>query len=150
MNRRRLTSRTLPVSCSSCPNPLTTRTPETAPSTTPATAAACPWAYQVAGWSRVRLRRAIHHRAGATATTTRVSGSESHPMIARDMRKSRTLPMVIGSMKSRPWMSWRSLVARPTTWPVESSSCRLPSSLVMVANMSVRSSCWTSRASRPP
>ena len=58
--------------------------------------------------------------------------------------------MVIGSMKSRPWISWRSLVARPTTWPVDSSSWRRPSSRVIVPNISVRRSCWTSRARRPP
>ncbi len=102
---RRLTSLSFPVSCSSCPNPFTTRTPLTAPSTTPATAAAWAWAYQVEGCSLVRLRLAIHHRAGATARATSVSGSDSHAMTTRDMAKSAKFPMVIGSMKSRPWIS---------------------------------------------
>ncbi len=149
-NSRRPTSRSLPVSWSSCPNPFTTRTPLTAPSTTPATAAAWAWAYQVAGWSLLRLRLAIPPRAGATARATRVSGSESHAMITREITNSRMFPMVIGSMKSKPWMSWRSLVARPTTCPVDSSSWRRPSSRVIVPYISVRRSCWTSRASRPP
>ncbi len=120
--RRRPTSRSLPVSWSSWPNPLTTRTPETAPSTTPATAAAWLWAYQVAGKRRALERRAMNQRAGATARATSVSGRESHAMITREMRKSSTFPMVIGSMNSSPWISWRSLVARPTTCPVDSSS----------------------------
>ncbi len=149
-NSRRPTSRSLPVSWSSCPNPFTTRTPLTAPSTTPATAAACACAYQVAGCSRERLRLAMNQTAGATASATRVSGRDSHAMITREMTKSRTFPMVIGSMKSSPWMSWRSLVARPTTCPVDSSSCRRPSSRVIVSYIPVRRSCCTSRASRPP
>ncbi|CAM5584476.1 hypothetical protein STANM309S_05101 [Streptomyces tanashiensis] len=98
----------------------------------------------------MRLRLAIHQRAGATASATRVSGIDSQAMTASEMRNSRTFPMVIGSMNSRPWISWRSLVARPTTCPVDSSSCRRPSSRVTVSYMSVRRSCWTSRASRPP
>lgn len=111
----RPTSRSFPVSWSSCPNPFTTRTPLTAPSTTPATAAAWAWAYQVAGCSLVRLRLAMNQIAGATARATSVSGSDSHAMMTREIRKSMKFPMVIGSMKSRPWISWRSLVARPTT-----------------------------------
>ncbi|CAM5718138.1 hypothetical protein SMICM304S_10860 [Streptomyces microflavus] len=94
---RRLTSRSLPVSWSSWPNPLTTRTPEMARSTTPATAAAWPWAYQVAGKRRALERRAMNQRAGATARATRVSGRDSHAMITSEMMKSRTFPMVIGA-----------------------------------------------------
>ncbi|CAM5266645.1 hypothetical protein SALBM217S_08243 [Streptomyces griseoloalbus] len=76
---RRPTSRSLPVSWSSCPKPFTSATPLTAPSTTPATAAAWACAYQVEGCSRVRLRLAIHHRAGATARATRVSAGDATP-----------------------------------------------------------------------
>ncbi|CAM5740863.1 hypothetical protein SALBM311S_08805 [Streptomyces alboniger] len=104
----------------------------------------------MAGCSLLRLRLAIHHRAGATARATRVSGRDSQAMITREITKSTRFPIVIGSMKSRPWISWRSLVARPTTCPVDSSSCRRPSSRVIVPNISVRRSCWTSRARRPP
>ncbi len=64
----------------------------------------------------------MNQRAGATARATSVSGRESHAMITRERRKSSTFPMVIGSMNSSPWINWRSLVARPTTCPVDSSS----------------------------
>ena len=129
----RPTSRSLPVSCSSCPKPFTTRTPVTAPSTTPATAAA--WLLRVPGGGVEPGAAALGDppQGGGDGERDRVSSGDSHAMITREMRKSRTLPIIIGSMKSRPWMSWRSLVARPTTWPVDSSSWRRPSSRVIVA-----------------
>lgn len=113
----------------------------TAPSTTPATAAACPCAYQVAGKRRARLRLAMNHREGATASATTVSSGDSTAITASETANSNTFPIIIGSMNSRLWINWRSLVARPTTWPVLSSSCRRPSSRAIEPNIRVRRSC---------
>ncbi len=118
--------------------------------TIPATMLFCCWASQVDGKSVPRERRATHHSAGATATATTVSSGESVSITASEMTNSSRLPSVIGAMASSPWTIVMSDVARLITCPVLSSSCRRPSSLDSASNTSMRRSCWTSRASRPP
>jgi hypothetical protein len=71
-------------------------------------------------------------------------------MIVTDSTNSSALPSSIGSMPSRPCTMFRSEIARLTSWPVRSWSCRAPSSAASAANDSVRMSCWTSRDSLPP
>ena len=68
-----LTPSSRSISCSSWPKPLTTRTPVTAPSTTPATCASFCCASQLAGKSLRREAIAISQSAGAIARATRVS-----------------------------------------------------------------------------
>ena len=137
-------------SCSSWPNPLTTRTPPMASSTTPATSPDCCCASQLAGNSLRREASAITHSAGATATVTIVSTGESATIMPMVSTNSTMLPSVTGTMDSRPCTMFRSEMARPTSCPVRISSWRAPSSRDSESNSSVRSSCWTSRESRPP
>ena len=137
------------VSWSSWPKPLTTRTPVTAPSTTPATAAACCCASQLAGNSLRRDATEMNHSAGPTASAIRVSVGESTAMMASDTTNSTALPSSIGTMLSNACTMDRSEMDRLTTWPVCSSSCRAPSSRDSAWNISVRRSCCTSRDSRP-
>ena len=59
-----LTPSSRSISCSSWPKPLTTRTPVTAPSTTPATSASFCCASQLAGKSLRREAIAISQSAG--------------------------------------------------------------------------------------
>ena len=122
----------------------------TAPSTTPATFAACCCASQLAGNSRRRDANAITHSVGATASAMTVSSGERNAMITSDSTNSTTLPSSIGTMLSRLWIMLRSEIERLTICPVCSWSWRAPSSRVSDPNSSVRRSCCTSSESRPP
>ena len=149
-NRPALAASSRSCSCSSWPNPLTTRTPPMDSSTMPATSPDCCCACQLAGNSRRRDASAISHKAGATATVTRVSTGESTTMMAMETTNSARLPSVIGTMDRMLCTMFRSVIERPTSWPVWISSWRLPSSRDSAANSSVRRSYWTSRESLPP
>ncbi len=138
------------ISCSSCPNPFTTRTPVTAASTTSATAAARCCASQLAG-NRVRRDFSeMNHRAGATASATRVSGGDSTAMAIREPANRTALPISIGTMESRLCTMLMSEIERLTIWPVCNSSWRVPSRRDSEARICVRRSCCTSRESCPP
>ena len=137
-------------SCSSCPKPLTTRTPPTVSSTMAATSPACCCACQLAGNSLRRDRSAITHSAGATASATTVSSGDRNSMMMIETTKSSALPMVIGRNDSSPWIMLMSEIDRLTSWPVWISSCRAPSSRDSAPSISVRRSCCTSRDSLPP
>ena len=91
-NSRELASSSRSCSCSSCPKPLTTRTPPMASSTIPATSPDCCCASQLAGNSLRRDASAIIHRAGATTTVTMVSTGESTTMMPRDDDEQRQVP----------------------------------------------------------
>ena len=69
-NRFALVASSCSCSCSSCPKPLTTRTPPMASSTRPTTSPDCCCASQLAGKSLRRDASAIIHSAGATVTVT--------------------------------------------------------------------------------
>ena len=137
-------------SCSSCPNPLTTRTPPMASSTMPATSPDSCCACQLAGNSLRREASAIIHRAGATAMVTMVRTGDSTAMMTMDKMNSTRLPSVIGTMDRMLCTMFRSEMDRPTSCPVWISSWRAPSSRDSESNSSVRSSCCTSRERRPP
>ena len=92
----------------------------------------------------------MSHSAGPMASATSVSNGDRNAMIVTDSTNSSALPSSIGSMPSSPWTMFRSEIARLTTWPVRSWSCRAPSSAASAANDSVRMSCWTSSDSLPP
>ena len=145
-----LASSSRSVSCSSWPNPFTTRTPVTAASTTPATFAACCWASQLAGNSLRREAIDRKYSDGPTASAMRVSSGDSTAMAISAPVNSTTLPMSRGTQDTRLCTMLRSEIARLTTWPVCSSSWRLPSRRDSEPIRSVRSSCCTSRESRPP
>ena len=137
-------------SCSSWPNPLTTRTPPMASSTTPATSPDCCCASQLAGNSLRRDASAMTSSAGVTATVTSVRTGDRTTMMPRVSTNSTRLPSVTGTMDRMPCTMFRSEMDRPTSCPVRISSWRAPSSRDSAANSSVRRSCWTSRESRPP
>ncbi len=59
------------------------------------------------------------------------------------------LPAEKGAIASSVWMTWRSLIARDTTWPVRIVSCLPPSKRLTAANTAWRRSCWTSTERRP-
>ena len=105
-------------SCSSCPKPLTTRTPPMASSTMPATSPDCCCASQLAGNSLRLDASAITHSAGATATVTIVSTGDSTTMMPINTRNSARLPSVIGTMDKMPCTMFRSEMDRPTSCPV--------------------------------
>jgi hypothetical protein len=137
------------ISCVSCPNPFTTRTPVTAASTTSATAAARCCASQLAG-NRVRRDRSeTHHKLGATASATRVSNGDNTAMTISEPANRTTLPISIGTMDSRLCTMVMSEIERLTIWPVCSSSWRVPSRRDSEPRISVRRSCCTSRESWP-
>ena len=138
------------VSCSSWPKPLTTRTPVTAASTTPATSAARCWASQLAGNSRRRDASEMNHKDGPTASAMRVSSGDSTAMAISAPANSTALPSSSGTQDTRLCTMVRSDIDRLTTWPVCSSSWRVPSSRDSEPISSVRMSCWTSRESLPP
>ena len=71
-------------------------------------------------------------------------------MTTSESTNSSRLPIVIGAIDSSVWTIVMSDVDRLMIWPVDSSSWRLPSSRVSAANTSLRRSCWTSKAIRPP
>jgi hypothetical protein len=71
-------------------------------------------------------------------------------MTTSEITNISTLPRVTGIMLSKPCTMVRSEIERLTTWPVCSSSCRLPSSRVSEPSSSVRRSYCTSRDTRPP
>ncbi len=102
-------------SCSSCPKPLTTRTPPMASSTMPATSPVCCCACQLAGNSRRREASAIIHSVGATATVTIVSTGDSTTMMPIDKTNSAKLPRVIGTMDRMLCTMFRSEMDRPTS-----------------------------------
>jgi hypothetical protein len=137
-------------SCSSCPKPLTTRTPPMASSTRPTTSPDSCCASQLAGNSLRRDASAISHSAGATAMATMVSSGDRTTMMPRESTNSTMLPSVTGTMDMMPWTMFRSEMDRPTSCPVRISSWRAPSSRDSEPNSSVRRSYWTSRESRPP
>ncbi len=114
-NRLRAVSSSVSSSRCSWPKPLTTRTPVTASSTTPATSAIRCWASQLAGNSCLRLRYATNHSAGPMSRATTVSTGDNHSMMMRDSRKSSTFPVMIGNMPSRPCTRVMSEIARLTT-----------------------------------
>ena len=149
-NRFSLASSSRSCSCSSWPKPLTTRTPPMASSTTPATSPDCCCACQLAGNSLRRDPSAISHSAGATATVTIVSSGESATMMQMDSTNSMRLPSVIGTMDKMDCTMFRSEMDRPTNCPLWISSWRAPSSRDSESKSSVRRSCCTSSASRPP
>ena len=138
------------ISCSSWPNPLTTRTPPIASSTIPATSPTCCCACQLAGNSFLRAAVEISQSAGATATATSESSGDSAIMMTSEKTNSMRLPSVSGIHWIRPCTMLRSEIDRPTSWPVWISSCRVPSSRDSEPNSSVRMACCTSSAILPP
>ena len=149
-NSSSLASSIRPISCSSWPNPLTTRTPPTVSSTIPATSPTTCCACQDAGNSFFRAAVEISHSAGATATATRASSGDRATMMTREKTNSRTEPRISGTHCSSPCAMLMSEMDRPTSCPVWISSCRAPSSLESDSNSSVRMACCTSSAILPP
>jgi hypothetical protein len=149
-NRSLLASSIRSISCSSWPNPLTTRTPPIVSSTIPATSPTICCASQEAGNRRRREACAISHSAGATASATSDSSGDSVIMMTSEKTKSSTLPKISGSHCSSPCTMLMSEIDRPTSCPVWISSCRAPSRLDSDSNRSVRMACCTSSATFPP
>ena len=86
----------------SWPKPLTTRTPVTFSSTTPATTPSCCWASQVAGNSLPRLRATMNPSPGPTSSATTVSSGDSVIMTTIESTNSRTLPLMLGRNDEQP------------------------------------------------
>ena len=87
-NRSSLAASIRSISCSSWPNPLTTRTPPIASSTIPATSPTCCCACQLAGNSFLRAAVEISQSAGATATATSESSGDSAIMMTSEKTNS--------------------------------------------------------------
>ena len=138
------------ISCSSWPNPLTTRTPPMDSSTMPATSPTTCWACQLAGKSFFREAVAISQSAGATAMATSESSGDKMIMMTSEKTNRMLLPRISGIHWSSPCTMLMSEIDRPTSWPVWISSWRAPSRLESDSNSSVRIECWTSSAIFPP
>ena len=113
---------------SSWANALTTRTPVTASSTTPATAPDRRWSFQLAGNTRLRKRTATKANSGTKTTTTRLSSGERKNITTIATTSSVMLATSIGTEKKNCWISVRSAVERDMTSPTDSSSWREKSS----------------------
>ncbi len=121
-NRARAAVASLASSRSSCPKPLTTRTPAVASATTAATSPACCWAAQVAGKTVRRARSPIMITSGPTASASSVSNGDNNIMITMASTNSSRFPLISGRNASRPWTTVTSELARLTTWPVRRPS----------------------------
>ncbi len=86
----------------SCPKPLTTRTPVTASSTTPATSPARCWASHVAGNTALRIFSPVISSSGTIARAISVSVGERNAMTISETTSSTTLPSRIGRIDRTP------------------------------------------------
>ena len=116
------------TSRSSAAKALTTRTPETASSTTPATSAARCWAAQVAGKTRSRMRPEATARAGSTTRAMAVSAGLRASMTTSDSTSITRLPIISGRKASSICTMRTSLPARDIACPVSSRSWAAKSS----------------------
>ena len=140
----------LSISCCSWPKPLTTRTPVTADSTTPASAPVFCCESQVAGNSRFLATTFTASSPGPTARPTSVSSGERKSIAVIEAKNIRIVPASIGAMPISCETMLMSEEERATICPVSRLSWPRPSSRESESKTSVRRSFCTSMPIEPP